>query len=226
MTGKKTGAPRRARRGLALRLMQLLAGLFLWGVAITLLVRSELGLGPWDAFHVGLSLQTGMSIGMASIATGFVIVAVTALLRIRPGLATLANMVLIGVFVDLLLPLIPVAPGPALALGYFAAGMALVGVATGAYIGAGFGSGPRDALMLVIRERSGWTVGRARAVLEACVLAAGWAMGGRVGLGTVLFALGVGPVVQWGMRLFGAGDTPDDDVDSPSPVEPCLPRAA
>lgn len=217
----------RRRRALPLRLAQLLLGLFLWGAAIVLLIRSELGLGPWDAFHVGLSLQTGMTIGVASIVAGLAIVFATLLLRVRPGFATVANMVLIGLFVDLLLPVTPVAPGTAAALLYFGAGLGLVGVATGSYIGAGFGSGPRDALMLAIHERTGWSVGRARAILELSVLVAGWAMGGKVGVGTVLFALGVGPVVGWGLRTFAPPEPPPEgDVTPRARPDRDLPRAA
>jgi uncharacterized membrane protein YczE len=185
------------------RLGQLVLGLALWGVAITLMIRSELGLGPWDAFHVGLHLQTGLTVGLANILTGTVIIAVTLALRVRPGIAIVLNTLLIGAFVDLLLPLTPAAGAAWLGVIYFGGALLLAGVATGMYIGAGFGQGPRDALMLAVHERAGWSVQRARTALEVAVLAAGWLMGAPVGLGTVLYAVAIGPVVQWGLRRFG-----------------------
>jgi uncharacterized membrane protein YczE len=186
-------------RGLSVRAGQLVLGLALWGLAIALMIRSELGLGPWDAFHVGLHLQAGLSVGVANILTGTVIVALTLAMRVRPGLAIVLNTLLIGVFVDLLLPATPAASGPALAVAYFAAALLLAGLATGMYIGAGFGQGPRDALMLALHERTGWSVQRARTALEAGVLAAGWLMGARIGMGTVLYALARGRVAPGGL---------------------------
>jgi len=202
------------------RLGQLVLGLALWGLAIALMIRSELGLGPWDAFHVGLHLQTGLTVGVANIITGTLIIGVTLAMRVRPGLAIVLNTLLIGVFVDLLLPVTPAAPGVAPGIAYFLAALLIAGIATGMYIGAGFGQGPRDALMLAMHERAGWSVQRARTVLEAGVLAAGWFMGARIGAGTLLYALAIGPVVQWGLRLFArptpvaAGD--DSSSDPPS----------
>lgn len=210
---RKLTRPVAAERTVPGRALQLVGGLALWGLASTLLIRSRLGLGPWDAFHVGLHNLTGLSVGVATILTGLAIVLVTLLLRVRPGIATIANMVLLGVFVDLLLPIVPDAPNTALAILYFAAGIGLAGLATGLYIGAGFGQGPRDALMIAIHQRTGWSVQRARTALEAVVLAAGWAMGGRVGLGTLVFAFSIGPVVQWGLRTFPPPSPPDPEGD-------------
>ena len=203
-------------------------GLALWGLAIALMIRSELGLGPWDAFHVGLHLQTGLSVGVANILTGTVIIGITVALRVRPGLSIVLNTLLIGVCVDLLLPVVPAASHPWFGASYFLAGLAIAGGATGLYIGAGFGQGPRDALMLAIHERAGWSVQRARAVLEVSVLAAGWAMGGRIGLGTLLYAVAIGPVVQWGLRLSVPPAAPASDNDSSSdpPASRRLRRAA
>jgi uncharacterized protein len=193
-----------ASRPLAARSVQLLLGLLGWGVGITLFIRSRLGLGPWDAFHYGIHVQTGITVGMASILAGFCILLVTLAMAVRPGVATVLNMVLIGVFIDLLMPLIPDAPNRVAALAYFAAAIPLVGLSSGLYIGAGFGHGPRDGLMVAIVRRSGWSVRRVRTVIEVSVLGAGWAMGGTVGLGTVIVAATIGPAVQWGLRLFGA----------------------
>jgi hypothetical protein len=182
---------------------QLLAGLLVYGLAIALMIRSNLGLGPWDAFHVGIHMLTGMSVGVASIVVGLLIVAGTTLSGERPGAGTLANMVLIGVFIDLLLPVVPAASGWLVGLMMFVAGLALCGFATGLYIGARLGKGPRDGLMIAISAHTGWPVRRVRTVIELTVLAAGWLMGGTVGLGTILFTAGIGPVTQWSLQLFG-----------------------
>lgn len=217
----RAGAPTVApERQLWLRVGELVLGLVLWGLAIALMVASGLGLGPWDAFHVGLHVQTGLSIGVANIVTAAVILAVTLAMRVRPGVAIVVNTVLIGLCVDLFLPLVPAASSSLLGFSYFVVALVLAGLATGLYIGAGFGQGPRDALMLAIHERTGWSVQRARTVLEAVVLAAGWLMGGRVGFGTIAYALAIGPFVQWGLRLFvkptstPAGDVVRDDPRS------------
>lgn len=220
---RTTSRPERSTAG---RVAQLVAGLALWGLASTLLIRSELGLGPWDAFHVGLHTQTGLTVGLATILTGLAILGITLLMRVRPGIATIANMVGLGVAVDLLLPIIPAAPGTPLAVLYFAGGIGFAGLATGLYIGAGFGQGPRDALMLALHDRTGWSVRRTRAALEASVLALGWLMGGHVGIGTVIFALTIGPVVQWGLRTFPPPTAPLDDVSPDDAGDRNLRRAA
>lgn len=191
------------RPALWLRAAQFGAGLFAFGVAIALMIRSGLGLGPWDAFHVGIHLATGISVGMASALVGVAIVAGTLTLGVRPGVGTLGNMVLVGVFIDLALPFTPAAPGWGWALGYYLVALGLMGLGTGLYIGAGFGKGPRDGLMIVFCERSGWPVRRVRTLIEVSVLALGWAMGGPIGLGTLLFTLSAGPAAQWGLGLFG-----------------------
>jgi uncharacterized protein len=188
----------------ALRFIQLVLGLAGWGLGIALFIRSRLGLGPWDAFHYGLHVQTGITVGTAIIVAGFVIVCLNAALGIRPGLATVLNMVLIGVFTDLLLGVLPDATSFAAGVAYFAFAIPLVGLCTGAYIGAGFGHGPRDGLMMALTVRTGWSVRRIRTLIELSVLGLGWLMGGVIGIGTVIVAVSIGPAVQWGMRLFGA----------------------
>jgi len=194
-------------RSLWARWAQLGIGLFMYGLALALMIQSGLGLGPWDAFHVGLHLTTGITIGMASILVGLIIVVGLLLMGIRPGLGTLANMVFIGVFVDLLLPVLPQPEGWVLPAVYFLAGIVLCGFATGLYIGAGLGKGPRDGLMIGISERTGWPVRRVRTLIEISVLAGGWLMGGTVGIWTLVFALTIGPVTQWGLQLFGISAT-------------------
>ena len=199
--GSRVGAGTSALAREGRRWAQLLLGLFVYGLACALMIRREFGLGPWDAFHVGLHRLTGMSVGVASIVVGIAIVGGTWFIGVRPGPGTLANMVLIGVFIDLLLPVIPSATGwlrPA----YHAAGTLLTGFATGLYIAPGLGKGPRDGMMLGIAARTGWSVRRVRTAIELTVLALGWALGATVGLGTIVFALGIGPATQWGLRVF------------------------
>lgn len=188
----------------ALRFIQLILGLFGWGLAIALFIRSHLGLGPWDAFHYGVHLQTGITVGVASIGAGLVIVLLNVLLGVRPGIATVLNMILIGVFLDLLLPIVPDAPSVLAAVAYFGGALVLTGVASGAYIGAGYGHGPRDGLMMALALRTGRSVRRIRTLIELTVLLFGWLMGGTVGFGTVVFTVTIGYFVQWGLRLFGA----------------------
>lgn len=193
---------RTGRPGHAIRTAQLLFGLFLFGLSIALMIRAELGLGPWDAFHVGLSRLTGIRVGLIIIAIGFIVVLSALLIRVRPGPGTLANMIMVGIFADLLLPIIPVAGGTSLSWAFLFSGVALCGLATGMYIGAGYGAGPRDSLMVGIAERSGWSIRTVRTLIEVSVLGLGWAMGGKIGIGTVVFTLTIGPSAQWGMKLF------------------------
>jgi uncharacterized protein len=210
--------PAPSPRALLSRVAQLALGLFGWGFGIALFIRSHLGLGPWDAFHYGLHLQTGITVGTASIVAGFAILLVTLAMRVKPGLATILNMVLIGVFTDLLLPVVPDAGSRLVAVSYFAAAIPLVGLASGMYIGAGFGHGPRDALMVALTLRSGWSVRRIRTLIELAVLGVGWLMGGTVGIGTLVIALTIGPAVQWGLRLFRAVPPPVAAVAAPRRV--------
>ncbi len=203
-----------------MRWVQLLVGLLGFAGAIALMIRSGLGLGPWDAFHVGIHRLTGISVGTASILTGIVIVGISMALKTRPGPATLANMVLIGIFTDLLLKVLPAAPQFAIGLLYHLGGIALIGLASGMYLGAGLGAGPRDGLMTALAARTGWSIARTRTLIELSVLGVGWTMGGTLGLGTLLFAVGVGPSVQWGMRLFGVIPATSRGRDHPSRHDP------
>jgi uncharacterized membrane protein YczE len=197
---RKARPPRRA--GL-LRWAQLVGGLLGFGFAIALMIRSGLGLGPWDAFHVGWHELTGISVGGASIAVGLAIVCGSWFIGIRPGVGTVANMILVGVFIDLLLPVTPAAPHWSWGLGYYAVGIALAGLATGMYIGAGMGKGPRDGLMIGLSQRTSWPVRRVRTLIEMSALFFGWWMGGEIGVGTLLFTVLIGPAAQWGLQLFG-----------------------
>lgn len=193
----------RPARPLAARWAQLVVGFAGWGLAAALMIRAELGVGPWDAFHVGVHLLTGIGIGTASIVTGAAILLLSLPFGVRPGLGTLANMVGIGLFMNAFLPLIPAARGWPVGVAYFAAGLVLAGWFTGVYVAADLGSGPRDGLVLRLAQRTGRSVRLVRAAIELSVLGAGWAMGGPLGVGTLLFAAGIGPSMQWGLARWG-----------------------
>jgi uncharacterized membrane protein YczE len=167
------------------------------------MVRSDLGLGPWDALHVGIHEHTGIGVGTASIAVGLLILVASLFVGVRPGVGTLANMVLIGLVINVLLPVIPVAPTWPAGLAYMLGGIGLAGWFTGVYVGAGLGSGPRDGLVIALSERLGWSVRRVRTLIELSVLGVGWALGGPLGVGTLIYAATIGPSMQWGMRRWG-----------------------
>lgn len=202
----------------AARWTQFLLGLVCFGAAVALMIRSGLGLGPWDALHVGLHRITGISVGTASVLVGLAIVLASLRFDIRPGIGTLLNMVLIGVFIDQALPWIAAAGGGAWGGAYYLAALALAGVGTGMYIGAGLGKGPRDGLMVGLAGRTGWPIRRVRTLIEAGALVLGWGLGGPIGLGTLLFTFGIGPAVQWGLQLFGAVPAPRPDGGGVAPA--------
>ena len=178
-------------------------GFFIFGLAIVLMVRAGIGLGPWDVFHVGLTKTTRISLGVASQVTGLAILVIAwAAARVKPGPGTVANMIFIGVFIDLLMPHISQPRGFPAQLAVFVAGTVLLGIATAVYLKAGLGAGPRDGLMLGLSRITGRSVRLVRTVIELSALGAGALMGGQVGLGTIIFAFGVGPVVQASLRLF------------------------
>ena len=193
-------APPELRGGFLPRLAGLVAGLFLCAVGIVCFLESELGLPPWDVLHQGLAEQTGLSFGAANLVVSVVVLAVAWLLRARIGLGTLLNALLIGTFVIGLTTLEAVDALSEGGLGQRIAlvALALVGFGVGSafYIGAAMGAGPRDSLMLVLSWRAGVRIGVARAVVEIGALVAGFALGGTAGVGTLVFALGIGPAVE------------------------------
>ena len=195
----RPGAPR--------DLARLLAAHPVCGAGIALSIRSGLGAAPWDVFHVGLHRATGLSVGAATGATSVAAILVALAAGTRPGPGTLVNALLIGACVDLGLALVPGAPPLPLAAAYLAAGLVLFGIGSGLYLSARLGSGPRDSLMVALARRRRWTVGRARAGIEIAALAAGLMLGGELGAGTVIYAVAIGPVTQWGIALF-AKETP------------------
>lgn len=191
------------------RLTQLYAGLTLYGVSMALMVRSGLGLDPWDVFHQGLSRQTGLSIGTVTIVVGALVLLLWIPLRQRPGLGTVSNVVVIGLVVDATLALLPAGGGLPVRIGLLVVGIIANGAATGLYLGAAFGPGPRDGLMTgYVARRPGRSIRLVRTTIEVTVLALGWLLGGTVGLGTVAYALAIGPLAQLFIPLFAVPPQP------------------
>lgn len=178
------------------RLLRLYAGLVLYGISDTMLLLAGLGVDPWDVLHQGLSRRLGLGVGTWVIIVGALVLLMWAPLRQRPGFGTASNVVVIGVVVDLVLALVPAPHGIPLRGAVMVAGVVLNGIATGAYIGAGLGPGPRDGLMTGLAAR-GLSIRVVRTGIELTVLAAGWLLGGSVGVGTVVYALGIGPLAHF-----------------------------
>jgi uncharacterized membrane protein YczE len=187
------------------RLLKLIIGLYLFGVGIWLGLQARLGVGPWDVLHGGLAKHLGTPFGRTSIGVSVVVLLIAMAARVRPGIGTVLNVVVIGAVIDICLgtPLLDGLADHAMALRLLttAAGIASVAVGSALYLGAHLGPGPRDGLMVAIHARTGWPVGAARAALECTVLVIGLLLGGPVGIGTVAFALGIGPAVQLAFRL-------------------------
>ena len=184
-----------------IRFAQLIAGLVLFGASLALLVRSGLGLDPWDVFHQGLSVASGLSIGVCTIVVGAVVLMLWIPLRQRLGPGTVANVVLVGLSLDAVLTIIPPTHSMAVRWTYLVAGIVLNGIATGAYIGAGLGPGPRDGLMVGL-ARNGRSIRVVRMAIEVSVLVVGYLLGGTVGVGTVIYAVAIGPIVHLTLPAF------------------------
>lgn len=178
------------------RLAQLYAGLVLYGVSMALMVRSSLGVMPWDVLHQGLSRRLGWSLGSVTIVVGALVLLAWIPLRERPGLGTLSNVVVVGLAVDAVLAVLPAPGGLPGRAAFAAAGILLNGVATAAYIGVRLGPGPRDGLMTGLVRRTGGPLGPIRTAIEVTVVLTGWLLGGTLGVVTVLYALSIGPLVH------------------------------
>jgi uncharacterized membrane protein YczE len=187
---------RAAGRGSAL-----LIGLVGYGLSMALMVRAGLGLDPWDVFHQGLSRHTGMTIGVASAVVGVAVLLAWIPLRNRPGVGTIANVVVIAVTVDAALTVLPTPSAMPVRVAMMLGAVMFNAVSTVLYIGAGLGPGPRDGLMTGLVARTGLSVRLVRTSIEATVLLTGWLLGGTVGVGTVIYAVGIGPLVQLVLRL-------------------------
>jgi uncharacterized membrane protein YczE len=217
-TGKGGYGPLPLRVRPAPRLINLYVGLLAYGVSMALMLESQLGNMPWDVFHQGLARVTGLSIGAVSIVVGALVLLLWIPLRQRPGLGTVSNVVVIGLAVDGALRLLPT-PGPLWERGLFlAAGVLLNAVATGLYVGARLGPGPRDGLMTGLAAR-GHSIRLVRTSIEVSVVVIGFLLGGTLGVGTIIYALAIGPLVQVALPLLSVSTTRVAGV-SPAVVRP------
>lgn len=189
------------------RLSQLLGGLTLYGVSMGLMIRADLGLDPWDVLHQALSERTGLTFGLVTAIVGALVLLCWIPLRQRPGIGTVANIVVIAVAVDLTLAVMTQPSSLVVRIGLMVGAVVLNGLASAAYIGVRLGSGPRDGLMTGFAARTGLSIRLVRTGIELTVLATGWLLGGTVGVGTVVYALAIGPLTQaflpavvWKMR--------------------------
>ncbi|MEW1973676.1 hypothetical protein AB0301_01145 [Microbacterium profundi] len=189
-------------RRLPRRWVQLLVGLFLYGIGIAFMVRGQIGAAPWDVLSQGITRHVPLSFGVVTILISVVVLLLWIPLRQRLGIGTVLNALLVGPAADVGLWLIPADQPLWLRICFFVVGLLILSAATGLYIGAHFGPGPRDGLMTGLHKQTGWRIWIVRTGIEIVVVAVGWALGGNVGLGTVAFALLVGPLCQYFMRLF------------------------
>ena len=199
---------------LSRRVTQLLVGLTLYGVSMAMMIRSTLGLDPWDVFHAGITTHVPMTFGQVTIVVGALVLLLWVPLRQWPGLGTVANVVVIGLAADAGLALIAPPESMWARVVMLGSGIVLNGVAGGLYIGSQLGPGPRDGLMTGFARRTGLSIRLVRTTIEVVVLAIGWLLGGPVGLGTVLYAVSIGPLVQFFL--------PRLTVELQPPVEPSL----
>jgi len=198
------------------RLVHLIVGLVLFGIGIGLMLQSNLGVPPWDVLHQGLARRFGMSVGVWSIIVSVGVLVLWLPLREPYGLGTLLNAVIIGVVIDVTAVVLPEANSTGVAGVMLIGGVVLIGIASGLYIGANLGPGPRDGLMTGIARR-GPSLRFTRAVIEIAVLTAGWILGGTLGIGTLVFALGIGPLVQYFLpRLSLAPSVEIDPFEHPA----------
>jgi uncharacterized membrane protein YczE len=177
-------------------------GLACFGIGIAFFVKSTLGVPPWDVFHSGVSQHTGLGLGTVLIIVAFVVLLLWIPLRLRPGIGTILNAVEIGLVENIAQDLLPDTSNIAVRIAFMAAGMLCIAAGSGFYIGAELGSGPRDGLMLGLNKRFGISVRLARTVVEVTVMVIGIFLGGKIGIGTFVFAFGIGPLVQITLKLF------------------------
>jgi uncharacterized membrane protein YczE len=210
------------------RIVQLVAGLFFYGFAIGMMVRAGIGVSPWDVLTQGVALQTGLSFGLLTNVIGAVVLLLWIPIRQKPGIGTVVNVLLIGPSAEVGLAVISAPDDVVGKVVLFAGGLALLALATGLYIGARFGPGPRDGLMTGVHQLTGWPIWIVRTGIEMTVLIAGWILGGNVGVGTLAFALFVGPMVNVTLPLLrvpavarGGGDSgADSGAHGPEEVTP------
>lgn len=186
-----------------IRLLRLIGGLFLYALGIVVTMNAHIGYAPWDVFHVGISKTVGISIGNASIIIGVIVVIIAVLLGEKIGIGTILNMLLIGVFLDVLLKLDIIMTTNNFLIGILMMiiGLFIISLASYFYIGSGFGAGPRDSLMVAITRKTGLPVGVCRVTIELLAALVGWKLGGMIGIGTIISAFVIGFCVQVTFKL-------------------------
>ncbi len=197
------------------RIAQLLIGLVLYGLGCALTLEAGLGVDPWTVFAQGISVHTGIGIGWVASILGLLVLLLWIPLRQMPGIGTIANILVIGASIEAGLAIIPPISGVVAQFAVLLGGIVLVAIASGFYIGARFGPGPRDGLMTGMNARLGWPIWACRLSVEATVLVIGWLLGGTVGVGTVLFAALIGPLVHIALPLLRV---PEQRADVPTPI--------
>jgi uncharacterized membrane protein YczE len=201
------------------RVPQLLLGLFLYGVSMALMVESSLGGNSWDVFHQGVSKVSGISFGWVVLLTGIPVLLLWIPLRQRPGVGTIANLVVVGFSADATLAMLPTAESIPVRVGYVVGGILLNGFATGLYIGSRMGPGPRDGLMTGLAGRfPRLSIRMIRTSIELFVLGVGFLLGGTVGIGTIAYALAIGPLVQLFLPMLTVRQATPADLPAPAPA--------
>ncbi|MEV0247751.1 hypothetical protein AB0H76_14250 [Nocardia sp. NPDC050712] len=206
------------------RLVALYSGLWLYGFSMAVMIRANLGLDPWDVFHQGVAEHVPISFGAVTAVTGVVVLLLWIPLRQKPGLGTISNVIVIGLSVDAGLWLLPAWEWLPARIGAMLLAVVLNAAATVLYIGAGMGPGPRDGLMTGLVRRTGWSVRLIRTTIEVTVLAIGFALGGSLGIGTLVYAFGIGPLIQLliplvNRHLPGFAEQPRAEVRSAAPPD-------
>lgn len=184
------------------QLTRLNIGLVFYGLGLAMIVEAEIGLPPWDVFAKGISIQLGVTYGIASVIVSALVLMAWIPLKVKPGIGSILNAILIGLWSDVFIPLIPPISDYLVNLSMFLVGMVIVAVATGIYITSYLGSGPRDGLMIGTQRVLGWPLWQVRTMYEALVLAIGWLMGGQVREGTLIFAVCIGVLMQLSLKIF------------------------
>jgi uncharacterized membrane protein YczE len=187
----------------AFRCIRLLTGLACFGIGIGFMKQADLGLGPWDVLSDGLAKMTGSQLGTLQIVIGAIVLIFWIPLREKPGIGTILNILLIGIVTNITLGFLPRPAWLVLQSTWLIIGLLVIGLGSALYLSSRLGAGPRDGLMMGINRRTGLSIRLTRTLLEISVLVAGWLLGGTVGIGTVAFAFGIGPIIQWMFRLIG-----------------------
>lgn len=184
------------------RLTRLNVGLMFYGLGLAMIVEAQIGLPPWDVFAKGISIQLGTTYGIASVIVSALVLIAWIPLKVKPGIGSILNAILIGLWSDVFIPQIPKIDSYWGNLTMFLTGMAIVAAATGMYITSYLGSGPRDGLMIGTQKLLGWPLWQIRTMYEVLVLIIGWLMGGQVREGTLIFAVCIGVLMQWSLKIF------------------------